>query len=131
MEEPCGEMINHLGMNFYVGWMREKIPGEADFGMWLNEQPNGGFKWSFLDFKPEDVENYCRIWISANNPKLLRDKTIEDLESKLAKYRETLKWYADEKNWKRVEGYDKYGPNDYYEYIGDRGEKARGVLRDE
>ena len=67
--KSCGEMFEHNGVTYYVGWMRELLPGEGQFGMWRNEQPDGGFKWKFLDYKPEDEHNYRKIYISAIDPR--------------------------------------------------------------
>jgi hypothetical protein len=39
------------------------VVGENDFYMFVNEQPKGGFKWEFLDYKPEDDHNYRPIYI--------------------------------------------------------------------
>ena len=46
-----------------IGYMKS-VPGEDDFSMFVNEYPDGGFEWKFLDFKPEDSENYRPIYIS-------------------------------------------------------------------
>lgn len=45
-----------------IGYMRAVV-GENDFYMFINEQPQGGFKWTFLDHKPEDDHNYRPIYI--------------------------------------------------------------------
>ena len=45
-----------------IGYMKAVV-GENDFYMFINEQPQGGFKWTFLDFKPEDDYNYRPIYI--------------------------------------------------------------------
>lgn len=45
-----------------IGYMKAVV-GENDFYMFINEQPYGGFKWTFLDFKPEDDHNYRPIYI--------------------------------------------------------------------
>jgi hypothetical protein len=46
-----------------VGWMRNKPP-HGEFTMYANEQPDGGFEWTFLDYEPEDSENWQKIYIS-------------------------------------------------------------------
>lgn len=49
-----------------VGWMRSKMPGENAYCMFVNENGphgEGGFKWEFLDYKPDDIENYSPIYI--------------------------------------------------------------------
>lgn len=46
-----------------IGYMRS-VGGNDDYGMFVNERPEGGFEWKFLDFKPEDIENYKPIYIS-------------------------------------------------------------------
>ena len=53
-------------------WMKSK-QGENDYSMFINEQPEGGFKWEFLDFEPIDKENY--------SPLIVHNFTIADLES--------------------------------------------------
>ena len=63
-----GDKFTVNGLTYYVGWMKSKLHKD-DFGMWLNEQPSGGFKWEFLDFEPEDKENYRKIFILANDPR--------------------------------------------------------------
>lgn len=63
-----GETFIHNGLTYYVGWMECK-DGDNAYSMWLNEQPNGGFKWQFLDYKPSDEENYRKIYILANDPR--------------------------------------------------------------
>jgi len=63
-----GKMFELDGVKYYVGWMRSKAPKD-DYGMWLNEQPNGGFGFEFLDFKPEDEENYTKIFIRVSDPR--------------------------------------------------------------
>lgn len=64
-----GETFTHNGVQYYVGWMLEKTPGECSHTMWINEQPCGGFEWNFLDFKPDDEENYRKIYIAAIDPR--------------------------------------------------------------
>ena len=64
-----GEVFEHNGVTYYVGWMRSEA-GKDDYFMWLNEQPHGGFCWKFLDYRPEDKENYKKIYISAHNPRV-------------------------------------------------------------
>jgi hypothetical protein len=32
-----------------------------DFCMFVNEQPDGGFKWDFIDYEPADKENYRKV----------------------------------------------------------------------
>lgn len=59
----CGETFTFCDIPFYVGWMKSK-PGQNSYGMWINEQPNGGFRWEFLDFKPASHENYSKIFIT-------------------------------------------------------------------
>jgi hypothetical protein len=59
----CGLMIKHQGIPYYVGWMREK-----DYGMWVNEQPNGGFEFEFLDFKPKDSHKFREVFIVPQHP---------------------------------------------------------------
>lgn len=51
----------------YVCYMKSK-EGEDDICMFINEYPNGGFKWDFLDYKPEDIENYTPIYIYRESP---------------------------------------------------------------
>ncbi len=68
-DASCGEKFELDGKTYYVGWMREKLPGEGDYGMWLNEQPDGGFAWEFLDYRPDDEENYVKIFILAKDPR--------------------------------------------------------------
>ena len=63
-----GEKFEHNGATYYVGWMRSE-DGKNQFGMWINEQPNGGFEFSFLDFKPDDEMNYRKIYILAEDPR--------------------------------------------------------------
>ena len=49
----------------HVGYMMSK-EGNNSFSMFINENfeyGEGGFSWQFLDFKPEDVENYKPIYI--------------------------------------------------------------------
>jgi len=65
----CGETFEHDGKTYYVGWMKSK-PGQDQFGMWINEQPNGGFKWSFLDYRPDNENEYIKIYILATDPRL-------------------------------------------------------------
>lgn len=51
-----------------IGYMKSK-PGEDDYCMFVNEiRSGGGFEWKFLDFEPEDIENYRRIYISLLEP---------------------------------------------------------------
>jgi hypothetical protein len=69
MSKDCGETFIHDGKRYYVGWMRSKMPGENKFGMWINEQPNGGFEWNFLDYKPKDEKNYTKIFILPRDPR--------------------------------------------------------------
>jgi hypothetical protein len=57
------------------------MPGENSYGMWLNEQPNGGFEWKFLDFRPKDIENYSPIYIAASLPD--EKSEIASLKSRL------------------------------------------------
>lgn len=45
-----------------IGYMKSK-PGEDDLTMLINEYPDGGFKWTFLDYEPDDKENYTKIFI--------------------------------------------------------------------
>lgn len=47
----------------YAVWMKSN-PGEDALGMFINEYPNGGFEWTFLDYEPEDSENYTKVYIS-------------------------------------------------------------------
>lgn len=51
-------------------WMKSK-QGENDFSMFINEQPEGGFKWQFLDYEPEDKENY--------SPLIVHNFTLSDI----------------------------------------------------
>jgi hypothetical protein len=57
------------------------MPGENSYGMWLNEQSNGGFEWKFLDFRPKDIENYSPIYIAVSLPDAKSE--IASLKSRL------------------------------------------------
>lgn len=70
-KKKIGETFVHKGVTYYVGWMRS-VDGSDDFGMWLNEQPNGGFAWEFLDFEPDYFNEYQKIYISAEDPRLAK-----------------------------------------------------------
>jgi len=52
-----------------IGWMRS-TPGLDSYSMFVNEYPNGGFEWSFLDYEPKDAENYRPIYISLESNEL-------------------------------------------------------------
>ncbi len=60
----CGEKFIHEGKTYYVGYMRH-----GAYGMWLNEQPNGGFEWKFKDYRPENNSSYTKIFILADDPR--------------------------------------------------------------
>ena len=49
----------------HVGYMKS-IQGNNEYSMFVNENfkyGEGGFSWNFLDYKPDDVENYEPIYI--------------------------------------------------------------------
>ena len=76
----------------YVGYMKS-VPGENDLSMFINEAPEGGFEWKFLDYKPEDMENYTPVYISLSHPHTGKD--IEAIEAERDIYHKQL--MADEK----------------------------------
>lgn len=79
MRHTCGEKFVHNGITYYVGWMRSN-----EHGMWINEQPNGGFRWEFLDYEPGD--NYTKIYIAACDPRTAsseNDSTTNDTENSM------------------------------------------------
>ena len=91
-----GELFEHNGLRYYVGWMKSK-DGEDDYWMWVNEQPNGGFKWTFLDFEPKDKENYKKIYVTPLDPRAAT-RAEWPSEDEIAKAAE--KYVADElKPW--------------------------------
>ena len=67
------------------GWMKS-APGEDDYTMFVNEQPDGGFKWEFIDYTPDDTYEMRPIWIST--------KDISSLESEVARLRGLSEWQA-------------------------------------
>jgi len=69
-------------------WMKSK-QGENDYSMFINEQPEGGFKWSFLDFDPEDEVNYKSLIV--HNFTLADIEEIEKVITHLKKEIEELK----------------------------------------
>ena len=69
-------------------WMKSK-QGENDYSMFINEQPEGGFKWSFLDFDPEDEVNYKSLIV--HNFTLADIEEIEKAITHLKKEIEELK----------------------------------------
>lgn len=53
-------------------WMRS-APGADDYSMFVNEQPNGGFKWEFWDFEMP-AEMFKPIYISLEPREVLPDE---------------------------------------------------------
>jgi hypothetical protein len=52
-----------------IAWMRDKIPGEGDFTVFINEQDQaGGFKYSIIDYEPDDPENWVKLFITTEDP---------------------------------------------------------------
>ena len=47
--------------------------GADDYSMFVNEQPNGGFKWEFWDFEMP-AEMFKPIYISLRNKAVLPDE---------------------------------------------------------
>lgn len=68
-----------------IGYMKHTLPGEDDFGMFLNENSygsTGGFEWKFLDFCPDLPHEYGRIFIHTLSIDELRRQIIHELEQK-------------------------------------------------
>jgi hypothetical protein len=39
-------------------------PGKNQYSMFVNEQPEGGFKWDLWDFRPDDGRRYTAVYVS-------------------------------------------------------------------
>lgn len=63
----------------HVCYMKSK-DGENQFYMFINEYPDGGFKFEFLDYQPKDLENYTPIYIYTKSvlPALARIAELEE-----------------------------------------------------
>jgi len=71
-------------------WMKSKM-GEDDMGMFINEQPEGGFKWDFLDFDPgSDDYSYLFIHNFSIDDARTIGKEIENLQLQNKIMREVL-----------------------------------------
>lgn len=74
-----------------VGWMRAS-PGSDDYSMLINERPDGGFEWRFLDFKPESLPGiYKPIYISLRSRKgMVPAAEVERLQKLACSYGESI-----------------------------------------
>lgn len=64
----------------------KSVPGNNDYSMFINEQPEGGFKWEFLDYEPDDKQNYSPVYICKENPRL----KIQELQEENNELKHTL-----------------------------------------
>lgn len=66
-----------------IGYMKNKLPGEGEFSMFVNENSygsTGGFEWNFLDFCPDAPHEYGRIFIHLMSYDEIKRKIIHELE---------------------------------------------------
>jgi hypothetical protein len=66
-----------------IGYMKHKMPGEDDFGMFVNENSGtsiGGFKWEFQDNCPDLPHEYGRIFVHLISIDELRRKIRHEIE---------------------------------------------------
>lgn len=97
-----------------VGWMTW-----PDYQMMVNEAPEGGFKWEFLDFKPtaEDIKDF-------NTPIFIYTKKMSDEQSEIDRLKaecltlrkqlevavKACEYYAESKNWYNVNRFESTKP---------------------
>jgi hypothetical protein len=66
-----------------IGYMKNKLPGEGEFSMFINENSygsTGGFQWTFQDFCPDAPHEYGRIFIHTMSYEEIKRKIIHELE---------------------------------------------------
>ena len=77
-------MLNHDRNIFEcIGYMKNKLPGEGEFSMFINENSygsTGGFQWTFQDFCPDAPHGYGRIFIHTMSYEEIKRKIIHELE---------------------------------------------------
>lgn len=66
-----------------IGYMKNKLPGEGEFSMFVNENSygsTGGFSWTFQDYCPELPHEYGRVFVHLISINELRRTIINELE---------------------------------------------------